>query len=98
VRALLDGCPRRALDRVDLFYPDPWPKRRHWKRRFIVDDNVARLARAIRPGGALRFATDWGELRGLGARAFAALAAFPLDRRGAAGLARAVARLGAHAL
>jgi len=56
--ALLDWLPDAALKRVDLLYPDPWPKRRHWKRRFIQDDNLKRLARILRSGGELRFATD----------------------------------------
>jgi tRNA (guanine-N7-)-methyltransferase len=51
--------PDAALACIDLLYPDPWPKRRHWKRRFIQDDSVAALARALAPGGELRFATDW---------------------------------------
>ena len=38
--------------------PDPWPKKRHWKRRFVQDETVAKLARIIRPGGIFRFATD----------------------------------------
>jgi tRNA (guanine-N7-)-methyltransferase len=41
-----------------LLYPDPWPKRRHWKRRFIQDDSLKRLARILKSGGELRFATD----------------------------------------
>ncbi len=41
-----------------MLYPDPWPKRRHWKRRFIQDDSLARLARILKSGGELRFATD----------------------------------------
>lgn len=55
---LLDWLPDASLARVDLLYPDPWPKRRHWKRRFIQDDSLARLARILKPGGKLRFATD----------------------------------------
>ena len=43
------GCRRRALARFDLLYPDPWPKRRHWKRRFVQDDIVAEIARIVRP-------------------------------------------------
>jgi tRNA (guanine-N7-)-methyltransferase len=46
------------LERVDLLYPDPWPKRRHWKRRFVRDRTLALLARVLRPGGTFRFATD----------------------------------------
>jgi tRNA (guanine-N7-)-methyltransferase len=55
---LLDWLPAGTLARVDLLYPDPWPKRRHWKRRFIQDESLARLARILRKGGELRFATD----------------------------------------
>ncbi len=56
--ALLDWLPTGALARIDLLYPDPWPKRRHWKRRFIQDDSLKRLARILENGGELRFATD----------------------------------------
>ena len=52
------GCLRRALGRVFLFYPDPWPKRRQRKRRFLSDDMLTRLARVMRAGAELRFATD----------------------------------------
>jgi tRNA (guanine-N7-)-methyltransferase len=55
---LLDWLPARSLERVDLLYPDPWPKRRHWKRRFIQDDTLNRLSRILKIGGELRFATD----------------------------------------
>jgi len=55
---LLDWLPDAAISRIDLLYPDPWPKRRHWKRRFIQDESLKRLARVLRKGGELRFATD----------------------------------------
>ena len=55
---LLDWVPAGALARIDLLYPDPWPKRRHWKRRFIQDESLKRLARILKTGGELRFATD----------------------------------------
>jgi tRNA (guanine-N7-)-methyltransferase len=55
---LLDWLPDSVISRIDLLYPDPWPKRRHWKRRFIQDDSLKRLARILRKGGELRFATD----------------------------------------
>jgi tRNA (guanine-N7-)-methyltransferase len=41
-----------------LFFPDPWPKRRQRKRRFISDERLAALARVMRTGAELRFATD----------------------------------------
>jgi S-adenosylmethionine synthetase len=52
------GFSWEKTDLADLLYPDPWPKRRHWKRRFIQDDSLKRLARILKPGGELRFATD----------------------------------------
>jgi tRNA (guanine-N7-)-methyltransferase len=55
---LIAWLPDASLARIDLIHPDPWPKRRHWKRRFIQDETVARLARILRPGGELRFVTD----------------------------------------
>jgi tRNA (guanine-N7-)-methyltransferase len=55
---LLDWLPRASLARVDLLYPDPWPKRRHWKRRFIQAASIAEIARVLKPGGEFRFATD----------------------------------------
>jgi tRNA (guanine-N7-)-methyltransferase len=55
---LLDWLPPSSLRRVDLLYPDPWPKKRHWKRRFVSAENLDRIARALQPGGAFRFASD----------------------------------------
>ena len=55
---LLDWLPAASLASVDLLYPDPWPKKRHWKRRFVSRENLDRLARVLQPGGAFRFASD----------------------------------------
>ncbi|HWP25154.1 MAG TPA: tRNA (guanosine(46)-N7)-methyltransferase TrmB [Xanthobacteraceae bacterium] len=55
---LIAWLPPASLVRVDLIYPDPWPKRRHWKRRFIQDASIAQLARILAPGGEFRFVTD----------------------------------------
>jgi len=55
---LLDWLPPASLTAVDLLYPDPWPKRRHWKRRFVNPANLDRLARVLRSGGHFRFASD----------------------------------------
>src|SRR4051794_37573171 len=55
---LFAWLPPHSLTRVDLLYPDPWPKRRHWKRRFIQDQSLKQLARILKSGGGLRFATD----------------------------------------
>src|SRR5690606_14394769 len=55
---LLDWLPARSLDSIDLLYPDPWPKKRHWKRRFVSPENLDRFARVLKPGGSFRFASD----------------------------------------
>jgi tRNA (guanine-N7-)-methyltransferase len=55
---LLDWLPPASCDAVDLLYPDPWPKKRHWKRRFVSAENLSRLARVLKPGGEFRFASD----------------------------------------
>jgi tRNA (guanine-N7-)-methyltransferase len=55
---VLDWLPDASLDRVLLLYPDPWPKKRHWKRRFVGADNVSRFARVLKDGGAFWFASD----------------------------------------
>ncbi|MBA3517022.1 MAG: tRNA (guanosine(46)-N7)-methyltransferase TrmB [Rhizobiales bacterium] len=55
---LLDWLPPDSLSRIDLLYPDPWPKLRHWKRRFVQAENIARIVRVLRAGGSFRFASD----------------------------------------
>ncbi len=57
-RELVARLPDASLDRVFILHPDPWPKKRHWKRRIIQRDFVADLARVLKPGGRLRFASD----------------------------------------
>ena len=55
---VLAWLPPASLARFDLIYPDPWPKRRHWKRRFVQDGSVAAIGRIVRPHGEFRFASD----------------------------------------
>ncbi|WIY52887.1 tRNA (guanosine(46)-N7)-methyltransferase TrmB [Devosia sp. YIM 151766] len=55
---LLTVLPAGSIDAVYLLYPDPWPKTRHHKRRFVSPTTLAELARVIRPGGLFYFATD----------------------------------------
>ncbi|TKT74921.1 tRNA (guanine(46)-N(7))-methyltransferase TrmB [Aquamicrobium sp. LC103] len=55
---LLDWLPEGSVDGIDLLYPDPWPKKRHWKRRFVSAANLDRFARVMRTGAKFRFASD----------------------------------------
>jgi tRNA (guanine-N7-)-methyltransferase len=55
---LLAWAPQHSLARLDLIHPDPWPKRRHWKRRFVQDATIAAMARVLKPGGEFRFVSD----------------------------------------
>jgi len=50
-----------SLDAIHVFFPDPWPKKRHHKRRLIQPSFVALLASRLKPGGHLHLATDWHE-------------------------------------
>lgn len=59
VEVLARGLTPASLDRVQLFFPDPWPKRRHHKRRILSPPLVELLARVIQPGGLFHAATDW---------------------------------------
>jgi tRNA (guanine-N7-)-methyltransferase len=61
VRPLLRALPDAALSRVFILFPDPWPKRRHRKRRLIQPEFLGELARVMRKGAELRFATDIGD-------------------------------------
>ena len=56
--ALIDRLPSASIDRIYLLYPDPWPKKRHWKRRFVNEINLNRFARVLCSGGLFRFACD----------------------------------------
>jgi tRNA (guanine-N7-)-methyltransferase len=57
---VLQNCVAEAsLDEVLLYFPDPWPKKRHHKRRIVQPDFVALVASRLRPGGVFRMATDW---------------------------------------
>jgi tRNA (guanine-N7-)-methyltransferase len=58
---LLDWLPSASVARLDLVYPDPWPKRRHWKRRFVQDVTVTAFARILHLGGEFRFVSDWSD-------------------------------------
>jgi tRNA (guanine-N7-)-methyltransferase len=59
VEVLQQCVPPGSLDELLLYFPDPWPKKRHHKRRIVQPEFVALVASRLRPGGVLRMATDW---------------------------------------
>lgn len=59
IEVLNHQVPDAALNQVNLFFADPWPKKRHHKRRIVQPDFVALLSRKIVPGGVFHVATDW---------------------------------------
>jgi tRNA (guanine-N7-)-methyltransferase len=56
--SLMAWLPDASLARIDLIHPDPWPKRRHWKRRFVQDASIVQFARILHRGGEFRFVSD----------------------------------------
>jgi tRNA (guanine-N7-)-methyltransferase len=63
-REILVKLSDGSIDRIDVLYPDPWPKWRQRKRRFLSSRNIAEIGRVLRTGGALRFATDIDDYAG----------------------------------
>jgi tRNA (guanine-N7-)-methyltransferase len=59
VEVLRDCIPDASLDGIQIFFPDPWHKKRHNKRRLIQTPFVAQLTSKLKPGGILHLATDW---------------------------------------
>jgi tRNA (guanine-N7-)-methyltransferase len=59
VQVLQRRVPDASLDELLLYFPDPWPKKRHHKRRIVQPAFVELVARKLKPGGVLRMATDW---------------------------------------
>ncbi|GAA0870308.1 tRNA (guanosine(46)-N7)-methyltransferase TrmB [Brevundimonas basaltis] len=58
-RDVMAALPDASLDRVMILFPDPWHKARHNKRRLVQDAFAAEIVRLLKPGGRLRFVTDW---------------------------------------
>lgn len=58
VRDLFEVLPDACIDRAFLLYPDPWPKTRHHRRRFVTPEHLIPLARVLAPGALFRVATD----------------------------------------
>jgi tRNA (guanine-N7-)-methyltransferase len=59
IEVLKQQVPPKSLSRVNLYFPDPWPKKRHHKRRIVQPGFVGLVAGCLRPGGSLHIATDW---------------------------------------
>jgi tRNA (guanine-N7-)-methyltransferase len=87
-RLVMNALPDRSLSRAFVLFPDPWPKSRHHKRRFVQRDNLDILARLMKPGAELRLATDdpsylpWMVEHACTHRDFEWLAERPADWRG----------------
>lgn len=59
IDVLRHQIPDASLRRINLYFPDPWPKKRHHKRRILQHDFLQMLSRKIEPGGTFHIATDW---------------------------------------
>jgi tRNA (guanine-N7-)-methyltransferase len=57
----LERLPEQSIDEVRIFFPDPWPKKRHFKRRLIQPEFLQQLHGAMKDHGLVRLATDWAE-------------------------------------
>lgn len=57
-RILMDEIPDASIDRIYLLNPDPWPKTRHEKRRFVQHDSLNEMARILKPNGLFTMSTD----------------------------------------
>ena len=73
---LLASLPTGSLKEVWVFFPDPWPKARHQKRRLIDPEFAAAVARVLEPGGIIRIATDWAHYAEQVAEVFGASSSF----------------------
>ncbi|MBX2878638.1 MAG: tRNA (guanosine(46)-N7)-methyltransferase TrmB [Granulosicoccus sp.] len=61
MEVLGDMMPDGSVERILLFFPDPWPKKRHHKRRIVQKDFIDAVCRVLSPGGLLHCATDWAD-------------------------------------
>ena len=64
VEVIGNRIPPNSLDRVQIFFPDPWHKKKHHKRRLVNAEFVALVEERLKPGGILHCATDWGDYAG----------------------------------
>lgn len=56
---LAELMPDETLDAIHLYFPDPWPKSKHWKRRIVQQDFIELIAKKLKPKGYIHIATDW---------------------------------------
>jgi len=70
IRPMLDNLPEKSISKIFILFNDPWPKKRHHKRRFANKYNLDRCARVLKDGGELVFATDHKSLAIHSIRAF----------------------------
>ncbi|MGL4398014.1 MAG: tRNA (guanosine(46)-N7)-methyltransferase TrmB [Hyphomicrobium sp.] len=75
-RDVLRALPAASIDRACILFPDPWPKKKHQKRRLVNAATLELLARVVKPGGDVRFATDIGDYVRSALEAFRATPAF----------------------
>ena len=92
-QSLIEAAPDAFFSRVFMLYPDPWPKRRHHKRRVVAAGMIEALARVMQTGAEMRFATDVDDYAGWTLTRFLASPAFPLGRDSSRRLAPALARM-----
>ncbi|MEI8095961.1 MAG: tRNA (guanosine(46)-N7)-methyltransferase TrmB [Spirochaetales bacterium] len=71
---VLEALPPDSIDAFHVFFPDPWPKKKHHKRRLLQTPVLMEIARALKPGGVFYLATDWDEYA---SEVLAALGALP---------------------
>ena len=77
--ALLTGLPSGCLDEVRIYFPDPWPKVKHHKRRLMAAPFLELVAGRLRPGGLLHLATDWASYAETALAALTGSADFAID-------------------
>ena len=59
IEVLQNNIKHASIDRIQIFFPDPWPKKRHHKRRLITSDLLSTIDSVLVPGGLIHIATDW---------------------------------------
>jgi len=81
IEVLQHAVPPGSLHRLNLYFPDPWPKKRHHKRRIVQPEFLELVADRLESGGALHIATDWADYAGHIDEVVGASARFRLDER-----------------